>query len=660
MSKVLCELSEDGKRIEVWFRYDIELVKAVKTVAGSGFVSKEKSYNGVPYWKAPRDMATCRALRRAFGTELTIGEALKSWATEQVRKESALKSIATAETAVLQSLPTKLPKLYEAIHLGPLGRFMTPEERATGLAGPASFQAADVRFLAISDNPLNANHPGLGKTLETIGAVYEAGLEDGPKLVVCPKSAMEATWAPELEDWQDQPAWVSTGTAAAKANAIHSFEKHIASGGSGWLIVNPDQVRFRESYHLCEYHYTVKLDAPTKKAAKQCPDCKVEMVSEFPALHSLGWSVVIIDECHKNAVRNPTTLTAKGMFALDARKRFALSGTPMGGKIMNLFGILKYLNPKVFSSKWRFADQWTDISDNGYGKTIGDSIRHCQRHRNVSDELSGRPECAECRAIEEAFYTMLTPYVIRRTKAEALPWLPAKDFIPVWCDFGSTKHANQYKLFEAESFASLDGEDVTASNVLTEYLRLKQFSFGVHERRGDKLVPTLDSGKLIAMQEKLEELGIWDGSSDEQVVIASQFSEVVDLVTDWLNVNGVPAAKITGAVSKSSERAKLREDFQGSTYRAMVMTTTAGGVAITLDRASNVFVLDETWDPDDQEQLEDRCHRASRIHQVTVYYFRTKGTIEEDIAAVTGTKKARNVRVLDARRLRDQVREVAA
>jgi SNF2 family DNA or RNA helicase len=474
----------------------------------------------------------------------------------------------------------------------------------------------------------------------------------------------------ELPTWQRQPHWVASGSAESKRKVIEAFSSHIALGGDGWLVVNPDPVRYRETFSVCLYHVQefdpaldergeFKLSPDQKKIARQCPDCETANISEFPFLHKMKWAVIIIDECHKNAVRNPNTLTAKGMFGLKLREggvRYALSGTPMGGKIMNLYGILHFLNPKVFSSKWRFAEQWVDVTAGEYGKSIGECIKHCEEHFGHDDEIDGRPDCAACLVIEDAFYEMLAPYMTRRTKAEALPWLPPKHFIPVWCDWGSDRHRKQYAEFAEESFTLIDGEGISGANILSEYMRLKQFAFGRHERRGDKLVPTLDSGKIEAMQELLEELGIWDGLGDEQVVIFSQFSEVVDLVTEWLRANGIKVAKITGAVNKAKTRAELREAFQSEDIQAIVMTTTAGGVSITLDRASNVFILDETWDPDDQEQAEDRCHRASRIHQVTVYYFRTRDSIEEMIAEVTGTKFARNVRVLDGRRLRAKMK----
>jgi len=84
--------------------------------------------------------------------------------------------------------------------------------------------------------------------------------------------------------------------------------------------------------------------------------------------------------------------------------------------------------------------------------------------------------------------------------------------------------------------------------------------------------------------------------------------------------------------------------------RVIVMTTTAGGVAITLDLVENVHILDETWVPDDQEQLADRAVNTSRMHQIGVYVYRSKNTIEQQIAELNIEKGKINRDILDHRR----------
>ena len=296
----------------------------------------------------------------------------------------------------------------------------------------------------------------------------------------------------------------------------------------------------------------------------------------------------------------------------------ALSGTPMGGKPVNLWPVLHFLDPEEFTSKWRWAENWLYIDNNGYGASFGE----------VRKEL--RPE----------FDKYITRYMLRRTKAEVYKDLPPKTYVPIWVEMGP-KQAKQYKEFALAAEVKIEEDKLYATSILAEYMRLKQFAISyskiewIDRAEGKyKVIPdgTVDSGKLEALEELLEERGVFDDAQDveEQIVIFSQFSVVVDWVCKWLMDKGVEPLKITGKVGQRG-RNEAQRKFQANKAKVIVMTTTAGGVSITLDAADTVIFMDETWVPDDQEQGEDRIHRVSRIHNVTCYYLRTTGTIEEYI-----------------------------
>lgn len=569
------QASLDNKHIVVRFPYDALLVARIKRVPGARFVPKDR---GGPHWIIPADLASARALREQFGRDLVLSHDLMTWGFRLVNQEKELGSLASADDAELDRLPNVLPALYKTLH---------------------TYQRAGAKFIATSPHPLVADQPGLGKTLEVIAGIFEANREAGPNLIVAPLTSLDTVWRYELERWQPYPVFVPSGPRAQRLKVIDEFMK---IGGGSWLVINPDMVRFTR-----------------------------EKESQYPMLHETTWANIVIDECHKNAIRHPKTLTAQGMFALKVEsggKKIAMSGTPIGGKTINLYGTLHYLNPDVFSSKWRWAEQWLEITDNGFGKVIG-GIR------------KGR---------EVDFYKSLTPYMLRRTKGDVLRELPPKQYVDVWCEMDPSQ-AKQYKAMVKDAAVRINDTTISVNNVLSEFTRLKQFAFGAQDVHDGKLKPIVHhSGKMDSLMERLDELGILDGEGDEQAVIFSQFKEVVDAVYDALVSHKVPTLKITGDTTKKGERARIQQSFQSGEARVMVMTTTAGGVAITLDRASNVFILDETWDPDDQTQAEDRCHRASRIHQVTVYTFRTRGTVEEYILGVLLGKKDVNEAIMDRRR----------
>jgi SNF2 family DNA or RNA helicase len=161
------------------------------------------------------------------------------------------------------------------------------------------------------------------------------------------------------------------------------------------------------------------------------------------------------------------------------------------------------------------------------------------------------------------------------------------------------------------------------------------------------------SGKAAMIEQMLIERGIAGDAreGDGKIVIASQFTEIVDSLEKFLAEIKVPTMKITGAV-KESRRLEVTQDFQSvGGPRVLLMNTMAGGVSITLDEhCDELIIIDETWVPDDQEQLEDRIHRVSRIHQVMIYRLLTTDTVDEEIDGVNIAKDQVQKQLLDGRR----------
>jgi SNF2 family DNA or RNA helicase len=162
-----------------------------------------------------------------------------------------------------------------------------------------------------------------------------------------------------------------------------------------------------------------------------------------------------------------------------------------------------------------------------------------------------------------------------------------------------------------------------------------------------RAVPTTDGPKLEALWTTIQEIGVDDIQAGKQMIVFSQFRRMAELAGVWLAKKGLSVAMITGGTSRK-DREQIIKDFQaGGKYQVVIMTTKAGGVSITLDKADDVVFLDETYDPDDQSQASDRAHRAGYIHAVTVYTIRTKGTIEEDVLAKLRDKQNLNDILLD-------------
>lgn len=615
------------KRICVKFAFSRDSVARINRIPGRSYVKTAPKH-----WHVPLDMETCRLLREEFGDELVIGPNLKAWANKAIRDETKMGSIARADTANLRRLPLVLPQLYEAIHLGPLGKYMTEAEKQDALLGPASYQAADVEFLAESEGPLNGNEQGTGKTIEWIASIWEAGIEEGDHLIICPKPAADGTWEPELEKWQAEcldQVDIFMCVQETKEERQEVIERWLASEKPvRWVVVNPHMLMLRK-----DRYRTAKttLRVTGKKADDAC-DCSAHKGPHehyddpFPELYEYRWRTVCIDEAHKGVVRNHKTITFKSLIRLTIEdKKCCMSGTPMkklGGA--DLWGMLHYLHPDVFTSYWQMAESFYEVTDNGFGKKVG--LLRAER--------------------QEAFFRSLSPYMLRRTKKECAPWLPEKLYVDVPV-YMTKRQEQQYRRMERDAFTGVGRHEISSSGTLDKLVRLKQFANAHCKIDEDGSLIPIESPKIDAMIAKMEEIGLFEEGSEKKQLVFSQSRRMCKLIYDKLVSLGLNVGAIHGG---TKNRRQLIKDFQEGPIQVMVIVTTAGGVSLTLDAADEVHLIDEMWSPDDDEQAEDRAHRVSRIHQVTVFIYRSVGTIDEDIAVSKAEKKASHELILDVRR----------
>lgn len=596
------EVNDKGNRCNVHFRYDYLTKERVKAIPGARYVGPDK---GGPMWSLPLDLISMHALRLVFGNELTLGTALKRWGHRAIREEQKLHTIAAADDWPLEEMKInqKLPKF---------AKWLRP------------YQRADIMFLS-QTSAMNLLEPRLGKTPETIGAIFEADLEDGPHLVVAPQKTLDSVWRMEFERWTKLPVYTWSGetTTNDRARTIAKLWDHFDDGDAFVLVTTADMIR------------------------RGLPD---DMELEFE------WNTFTIDEFHKTGLPEPKTVFFKKVDEIRKKRVWVLSGTPMGGKPIKLWSPLHLLYPDRFTSKWRWAEQWLDVTTETYvkrNKRTGELEE--RRSKKIGGIKPGR---------EEQFYQHLSPYAIRRLRTEVLKQLPPVQSIDVWCSMTDNQR-KQYETFHRDAEIRIDEHHLSAVGILAEYTRLKQFSnsrceaevLSVDEETGRpelKIKPTFDSGKLPFLMERLAEAGIdpEDPWGSEQAIVTSQFREVTDMLYNYLMSQGIECVRITGKVSKKeSELAqrvfKAGNDHEG--YRVCCMVTTIG-VGITLDNVQTVHVFDETWVPDDQEQLIDRAVNTTTNHQITAFYYRSMGTIEEYIADITDQKGKINKEVLDQQR----------
>jgi SNF2 family DNA or RNA helicase len=456
------------------------------------------------------------------------------------------------------------------------------------------YQRAGVALMA-KGSMINGDDMGLGKTVTTIAALREQGLDRGYHLVVAPKSSLDSVWADEIMRWVPDAAVVAYSGDTAVENRVLYISNH-TKGGSTWIV------------------------------------CTTPMFRRLDWIHTQQWSSFIVDEFHQTGLTSGSTKKDQGSqffqlaMKIKAERRYGLSGTPIGGQPLRLWSALRWVAPDVFRSKWQWAKQWLEVVTTPFGTEFG-GIRKDK---------------------EAEFFTYHAPYLLRRKKEDVAPELPPKQRIVIRCDMLPAQR-KQYRVFAKQAELIVDNEHLIATNKLTELARLRAFASAecTAERKPNgsiKLNPAVEKGgKYLALMEKLKELGV--GDNGKVAVVSTTFRGIATGLYLSLSKH-YNCGLIMGGV-KAKDRADYIRSFQKGELDIMVMTSRAGGVAITLDRADDVFIVDEDWNPDVQSQLEDRLLRISRIHQVTAYYFRTRGTIEEEINQTVTEKNLTNHQILD-------------
>ena len=578
-------------------------------------------------WAFPIAWETCtraREVANRFNAQIKIHPALVAWARAEKARQETIPDVQSMDLVDIAGIEAESPQLAKALKARP-------------------FQTVGVAFAARNRSCLIADQPGLGKTLQAIGAVIESGVR-GPILVVAPKAAAQITWPQELARWVPEDEVVVIGsnikTAAGRSVIVDEVAKYTGNRRT-WVVLSPNYVRIK--IEVDEYGNYVKVNGQKV----------IHPVGEgLIGLFDIDWAGVIVDESHDTlagAIGNKKKQSAQrlGLGALSVREgglRIALSGTPFRGKESYLWGQLNWLRPDLYRSYWDWIKKHFDIGVGVFGWSIGEMVDR------------------------EGMYADARTVMIRRTKAEVAKDLPAKAYagwpldpddsnspIAVWLDMES-KQAKAYQDMVKHAAADIDGGTLISNGVLPELTRLKQFAGSYGKMDGDVFIPTLPSNKFDWLLEMLGERGInrsTEPSGDiAKVVVVSQFASLIDAFSEGLKANGIAAHVFTGSTSEKRREA-IKDDWQNnpnSQFRVLLLSTKAGGVSLTLDAADEMVILDETWSTSDQEQVEDRIHRLSRLHQVTIWKVFSRNTIEESIARANSNKEFSIKSIIDGER----------
>eukprot|EP01127_Copromyxa_protea_P014393 TRINITY_DN39_c0_g1_i1.p1 TRINITY_DN39_c0_g1~~TRINITY_DN39_c0_g1_i1.p1 ORF type:complete len:924 (-),score=242.81 TRINITY_DN39_c0_g1_i1:725-3460(-) len=145
---------------------------------------------------------------------------------------------------------------------------------------------------------------------------------------------------------------------------------------------------------------------------------------------------------------------------------------------------------------------------------------------------------------------------------------------------------------------------------------------------------SVSCGKLQLLVKMLNQLS----EEGHKVLIFSQMTRMLDILEDFMEINGYGYCRIDGSCSQPDRQASINEFNTNKEKFVFLLSTRAGGLGINLTSADTVIIYDSDWNPQMDLQAQDRCHRIGQTKPVCVYRLVTANSVEGKILAVANKK----------------------
>jgi superfamily II DNA or RNA helicase len=447
---------------------------------------------------------------------------------------------------------------------------------------------------------LLADDMGLGKTLQTLAVIkYMADL---PKSALTEGDTVNMGETPVTGEIPQLELFASSSTLSVADEAA------TAQKGMPCLVVAPKSLLYNwqaEAEKFCPSLKTLIYTGISRnrllpKFAQN--DLIImsygTMRNDIEELQRIPFRLVVIDE--SQAIKNPTSLTARSLLKIDAVYRLALTGTPIENTLLDVWSQMNFLNRGLLGS---------------YGYFEKNFIRPIEKNQDA-----GRT--SELKRI-------LDPFVLRRTKKQVAKELPPKVEKIHYCEM-TPEQAERYEKTKSQ-YRNEILEHV--SQVGMARSRLKIFN-GLMHLRQLALNPLLKDDDYEGQSGKDDEIRRMLQRAVEgghKVLLFSQFVSYLSVFKDMLQADGIEYSYLDGSMDEK-ERAEAIKRFQENDHvKVFLLSLRAGNSGLNLTAADYVFLADPWWNPFTMRQAEDRAHRIGQEKAVFSYKFITKNTIEEKI-----------------------------
>ena len=393
-----------------------------------------------------------------------------------------------------------------------------------------------------------ADEMGLGKTIQTIAFLLSNKYK---KSIVITPTALIYNWKNELEKF----------APTLKVGLLHAAKSEREK-----ILDNID------NYDVILTTYTTYKN-------------------DIDKYKNINFDYCIIDEAQN--IKNPDAIITKAIKNVNAKVKFALTGTPIENNLMELWSIFDFIMPGYLYNKSKFKSIFVN------------------NDKNIIE-----------------LKNLIKPFILRRTKKEVITELPDKIEQKIIIDL-EKEHKRAYKGYVnliTRKIKENNQDNITVFSYLT---KLRQLC----------LSPELMVKNYQGKNSKLDVLiNIINDSSDEKILVFSQFTKVLEVIGKRLNEENISYSYLDGKTS-AKDRVKLVEEFNTNNNKVFLISLKAGGTGLNLTSANIVVHFDPWWNPAVEDQASDRAHRIGQKNVVNVIKLIAKGTAEERVINLQETKK---------------------
>lgn len=505
----------------------------------------------------------------------------------------------------------------------------------------ADYQMVGLNWLAVlhqnATNGILADEMGLGKTIQIIAflAWLKETQQQTATHVVCVPSSTLDNWANEFNKW----------CPSLNVAKYYGSQEERRFMRIQWA---------KEGFEDCDVILTTYHVIGSSNEDK-----KMFRVSQF--------DYVVFDEAHM--LKNMCTQRYATLLRINAKRRILLTGTPLQNSLLELMSLLCFVMPKLFLNKTEdikalFSKKAPKIDD-GSEQTNDFEQTQIQRAKNI-----------------------MKPFILRRLKKDVLSFLPKKSEIlekiqllpeqmekyqyvideyknidPTTDSYmgrGSSimmdmrKIANHplllryffsdARLHEIAKVLARDSvyknnnpkeifEDIAPlSDLKIHQLSEKYASITNMVKIPDHLV--LNSGKFKFFDNILPKMK----AEGHRVLIFSQFVMMLDVIEMYLSIRGHQFVRLDGSTAVTERQDLIEEYSENPEIFVFLLSTKAGGLGINLTSADRAIIHDIDFNPYNDKQAEDRCHRIGQTKEVVIYKLIAEGTIEEGMNVIAREK----------------------